>query len=199
MKRYQLITLLLITLFLTGCINNTSINQNTNEAVGTNQDTATTTNEVIPTQAGIQENNNPSTTTEEIDTSDWLTYRNEEYGFEFKYPGDWSLFVYKNDIIALSSGGHIINKDYPGEIIISMSSFQDKSLIDFHRSKGKYLYDDDFYNLLLISNNKIYKLDHIPDSQWPIIYILSVGNVFFEISVSYNNDEFVKKIIATLN
>jgi len=32
----------------------------------------------------------------EIDTSDWLTYRNEEYGFEVKYPREWSLVDLKN-------------------------------------------------------------------------------------------------------
>ena len=32
---------------------------------------------------------------EEIDTSDWQTYQNEEYGFEFKYPKKW--FVYERE------------------------------------------------------------------------------------------------------
>ncbi|MDX9893788.1 MAG: hypothetical protein RB292_05295 [Patescibacteria group bacterium] len=95
MKNCLLIISLLTTLVLTGCVNNTPINQNTNEAVDTNQDTATTTNEVTPTQAIIQENNNPSTTTEEIDTSDWLTYRNEEVGFEIRYPSDVSINMNK--------------------------------------------------------------------------------------------------------
>ncbi len=38
--------------------------------------------------------NGTTTTTEQIllDTSDWLICRNEEYGYEFKYPKNWYLY-----------------------------------------------------------------------------------------------------------
>ena len=46
-----------------------------------------------------------------IDTSDWKTYTNKEYGFSLKYPGEWdvdSSYIYTGNSKAIS----FINKNY---------------------------------------------------------------------------------------
>lgn len=44
---------------------------------------------VVTEESQNQANPNPD---EPIDTSDWKIYRNEEYGFEFKYPKEYVVF-----------------------------------------------------------------------------------------------------------
>lgn len=41
-----------------------------------------------PKQVGQKQNNQQKS---EIDTSNWKTYRNEEYRFDFKYPRNWTI------------------------------------------------------------------------------------------------------------
>ena len=45
------------------------------------------------------------------DISTWKTYRNDEYGFEFKYPGSWSISP-RTDGINLSKGTDIKNINF---------------------------------------------------------------------------------------
>jgi len=72
-------TLLLLVFVLTGCEKN---NTNANQVV--NVTNTSNTNEIAVNNSNLNE----------IDTSDWQTYTNEEYGFNFKYPSN--LEVAKN-------------------------------------------------------------------------------------------------------
>ena len=51
----------------------------------------------------------------EIDTSDWKSYRNEEFGFEVKYPEDWFIYDYYYDGEKHSENLYIQNFSRPKE------------------------------------------------------------------------------------
>lgn len=72
---------------------NTGTNENTNptiqnsNAVKSNSNVSTNTNSVSNTNSEV------NTNISSVDTSDWLTYTNQEYGFSLRYPGDWVVNI----------------------------------------------------------------------------------------------------------
>jgi len=58
----------------------------------------------------------------ELDTSDWKVYRNEEYGFEIKYPKDWKQNEKKEGIIISKMFENSIGRKEGGRFTIEVFS-----------------------------------------------------------------------------
>jgi len=71
-----------------------------------------------------------------LDTSDWKTYRNEEFGFEFEYPKDWKTQdiqkgIFKRTIIWITDWNDVdINYFLVGEI-------EEQALEEYIKSENK--------------------------------------------------------------
>lgn len=84
--------------------------------------------EILQEEAVAQEGNHEQQETdmEKIDTSNWQTYRNEEYGFEVKYPENWKTKKFKSSCLGLGDCAIDCNKT-PEECDIVGFSFYDEN------------------------------------------------------------------------
>ena len=140
-------------------------------------------------QTPLEEKNEP-VFQEEIDTSEWKAYRNEEFGFEFKYPENWyvdfcDVDTYENWIV-LSEIGIKCNVNLPDSrisLLISNNNILPDLQIDkiFNYRKEEKIINNFKYNQ--ISGDITYKN---PEGE-------VLENIFLRIINSYIpfNDQYI--------
>lgn len=74
----------------------------------------------------------PDDDNSEIDTSDWLTYKNEKYGYKIKYPKDWRIATeYIRTIADISSDPKNTSTENDFIVLTKLSLTEEKEFLEF--------------------------------------------------------------------
>ncbi len=117
-----------------------------------------------------------------IDISDWQTYRNEEFGFEFKYPKDW--FLDGNNLSPQKIEYYAIGSNNAPISFIRASNIRD--VIGYSLDNDERKNPDSTFK---INNKEFKKYDLIDYGRYEGT---SAGNVIFIVSplISFNDQEY---------
>ena len=145
--------------------------------------------ERLEVQSQLLVNFNRNIKTEEMDTSDWLTYRNEEYGFEVKYPKDWQLeneILYSPEMFEVREGG-------PYSLLIKFND--SKMNIDEYIKDSQECLSD-----LSWQETKTVKAKNICMKWEPTVYLTRTDSKLVEgISYSFNDESrMIIEILSTI-
>ncbi len=148
----------------------------------------------------------PTTTPEvimsDVDTSGWKTYRNEEYGFEFRYPKDWRFINIDTIGVGLLPSGKQEGVEYNGDMTLILRNNQNQKTIDefYNGTEGSELFKSAIggYNDITIQNKKGIIFNNVmglyPDAN---VIIIPLQNKFLEIT-TIENHKISNKILDTI-
>ena len=129
---------------------------------------------------------------EDIDISDWLTYRNEEHGFVFKYPGDWTYEILSDGRIGLYPPGKSRGYEYVGDIIIDFEENKSNLTILQYKPAKKY-------KIININNFNVYWLENWPGIIESDLYFFRLNGYIIEIVIYNDKNNITQGIISTFN
>jgi len=141
--------------------------------------------QIVPGSAATNVCVNPST-----QTANWKIYKNDEYGFEFKYPTDNFFDYYKDGIDSRCSA---YNTNVPCKYIIGnpdeMKSINKMRVIFVPAELDKYV-DTNSSKKIVVNNIQGYKVDYANSKTDPsfyqTVYYLKIDNDVLEVDFTYD-------------